>query len=90
MRRIRLLGNRVLVRRADEVDTLQSGLVLPREARERPNIGTVVAVGSKVRDLSVGEDVIFLKYTDNARRVIIDDETLWMFEDVELYAALSK
>ena len=66
-------GARVLIKKAWEEEVRQSGLVLPDNARERPQRGVVVAVGPGARDfrsgemvpidgLRVGDHVTFLKY----------------------------
>ena len=84
MRPLRLLRRKVLVRRATQADVTRGGLLLPTVARELPNQGTVVAIGSMVRELLVNDDVIFPKYHD--RKVVIDDEELLFFEEDELHA----
>lgn len=42
---IRPLGNRLVVRRWPEADVTESGLWLPSDAREKPQLGDVLAVG---------------------------------------------
>ena len=39
------LGDRVLVRRTDEEETSEGGIVLPGSATEKPSQGEVLAVG---------------------------------------------
>ena len=39
------LGDRVLVRRTDEEETSEGGIVLPGSAAEKPSQGEVLAVG---------------------------------------------
>ena len=65
------LGDRVIVELVEEEETTASGIVLPDTAREKPQKGKVLAVGSGERndkgdyvpiDLSVGDEVIFSKY----------------------------
>jgi chaperonin GroES len=43
--KIRPLHDRVVVRRSEEESTTAGGIVLPGSAAEKPNRGTVVAVG---------------------------------------------
>lgn len=74
MSMLRLVGPRVLVRRLATSGTTRSGLVLPDSARELPQLGRVVAVGThkidrKTRerrplDVRVGQLVMFPKYHD--------------------------
>lgn len=42
---VRPLGNRLVVRRWPEVEQTESGLWLPSDAREKPQLGDVLAVG---------------------------------------------
>jgi chaperonin GroES len=66
-------GARVLIKKAWEDEVRESGIVLPANARERPQRGVVVAVGPGARDfrsgeivpidgLAAGDRVTFLKY----------------------------
>jgi len=67
---LKVLGDHVLVR-PDEEETTRGGILLPDTARERPQRGTVVAVGEGRRldngklvplEVKVGDRVIFSKY----------------------------
>ncbi|MBA2284668.1 MAG: co-chaperone GroES [Ktedonobacteraceae bacterium] len=69
--KIRPLGDRVLVRPLDRETMTKSGLMLPDTAKEKPQEGEILAVGSgKVLDngkrttpeVSVGQKVLFAKY----------------------------
>jgi chaperonin GroES len=53
------IGERVIVEVVEIEETTASGLVLPDSARKPHTGGTVVAVGSKVEEVSVGDQVIF-------------------------------
>ena len=76
------LGNRVLVRRWPEIEEHTSGLILPAAAREKPQIGRVLAVGSGVynkksrtrcqMDVAVGDDVVFEKFVSVDHKIIVD------------------
>ena len=68
---IRPLHDRVLVKRQEEEEKSAGGIVLPGSAKEKPNQGEVVAVGTgrildngEVRplDVKVGDTVVFGKY----------------------------
>jgi chaperonin GroES len=64
------LEDRIVVRPGDEEETTVSGIVIPDTAKEKPQEGTVVAVGpgrfeegSRVPlDVAVGDTVIYSKY----------------------------
>lgn len=68
---IRPLDDRVIVQPIDAEETTSGGIVLPDSAREKPQRGTVVAVGpGKLMDsgqrgdlsVAVGDEVIYGKY----------------------------
>lgn len=62
---IKPLGDRVLVEplsREELVDKTDSGIIIPETAKERPEQGKIVNVGDKIKDIKVGQKVIFSKY----------------------------
>ena len=80
---IRIIGNRVLVKRLESPDTSKGGLFVL--GREKPNMGIVVAVGNGPRqgrggrgerlpidDIEVGDEVTFDKWAGESAHV--DDE----------------
>ena len=68
---IKPLGSRVVVEPAEDEQRTASGIVLPETAKEKPQRGTVLAVGPGSRldsgerqalDVNVGDTVLFAKY----------------------------
>ncbi|OQX62055.1 MAG: co-chaperone GroES [Anaerolinea sp. 4484_236] len=58
------LGIRVLVRPIEQEAKTASGLILPDSAKEKPQIGEVIAVGDDEEMMvEVGQKVLFPKYT---------------------------
>lgn len=58
------LGKRVLVEREEELKTTASGIIIPDNAsKEKPSQGKVVAVSKEAEGLSVGDIVVFAKYS---------------------------
>lgn len=75
---IKPLGERVVIEVAESDVKTASGIVLPDTAKEKPQKGTVVAVGAgKLLDngervameVKVGEGVIFSKYSGSEVKV---------------------
>ncbi|MBW3661944.1 MAG: co-chaperone GroES [Actinobacteria bacterium] len=70
--RIKPLEDRVVVTLDESEETTSSGLVIPDTAKEKPQQGTIVAVGPGKRseqtgdlvplDISEGDTVLFSKY----------------------------
>ncbi len=71
MAKIRPVGDRVVVKPAAKEEVTRSGIVIPDTAKEKPQEGTVIAVGSgrlldngdrSPIDVREGERVLFAKY----------------------------
>ncbi|MGQ9789548.1 MAG: co-chaperone GroES [Armatimonadota bacterium] len=62
---IQPLGSRVLVQPLEEESRTAGGIFLPDTAKEKPQLGRVVAVGDdeEIIKVKVGDRVIFPKYT---------------------------
>jgi chaperonin GroES len=56
------LGERLLVKSVEESNTTASGIIIPDNAKEKPNRAEVVAVGSDVEDVKVSDTVVYGKY----------------------------
>jgi chaperonin GroES len=86
------LGARVLAKRADEEEQKSTGgIIIPDTAKEKPQRGTVVAVGTgKTKDdgtripmdVKEGDEVLFGKYA--GKEVKIDGVEYLILEDDEI------
>ncbi|RBP44109.1 co-chaperone GroES [Garciella nitratireducens] len=91
---IKPLGDRVVIKVKEEEEKTKSGIVLPDTAKEKPQEGTVVAVGSgeivdgKKVDLEVkeGDQVIFSKYAGT--EVKLDGEEYLILRQSDILAVL--
>jgi chaperonin GroES len=63
---IKPLADRVLVEPAAAETKTSSGIIIPDSAKEKPQKGTVVAVGSGTKDnpitVTIGDSVLYGKY----------------------------
>jgi len=82
------LGDRVVIRPAGREEMTKSGIVLPDTAKEKPQRGTIIAVGKGRRDddgdriemdVKVGDEVLFAKYAGTEFK-LEDDEVLILSE----------
>ena len=89
--KIRPLHDRVIVKRLEEERTTASGIVIPDSATEKPDQGTVQAVGNgkileddsvKKLDVKVGDKVLFGKYAGQA--VKVDGEELLVMREEDI------
>ena len=64
---IKPLADRVLVEHAAAETKTSSGIIIPDSAKEKPQKGTVVAVGSGTKEnpmtVKVGDNVLYGKYS---------------------------
>ncbi|UTA48902.1 co-chaperone GroES [Simiduia sp. 21SJ11W-1] len=94
--KIRPLNDRVVVRRNEEEAKSAGGILLAGAAKEKPNQGEVVAVGTgKVLDngdvrapaVKVGDKVVFGRYADS-NTLKVDGEELIIMSESEIYGVL--
>ncbi|ABD80145.1 co-chaperone GroES [Saccharophagus degradans] len=92
--KIRPLHDRVVVRRKEEEATTASGIVLPGSAKEKPNQGEVIAIGSgrvldsgdvRPLDVKVGDVVVFGKYA-GSDTIEVDGEELVILSESDIKA----
>jgi chaperonin GroES len=57
------LASMVLVELEKAAEKTQSGLLLPEEARDKMNVGRIVAVGPEVEHVAAGDRVIYRIYS---------------------------
>jgi chaperonin GroES len=96
--KFRPLADRVLVRRTDEEQTTEGGIVLPGSAAEKPSQGEVVAVGAgktldngEVQAVSVSEGdlVVFGQYA-GSNTVKIEGDELVILNEQDILGVLEK
>ncbi len=94
---IRPLGERVVVKALPAEEKTKSGIVLPDTAKEKPQEGEVVAVGSgrlletgqRVPiDLKPGDKILFSKYAGN--EVKIDDIEYLIMREADILGVIEK
>jgi chaperonin GroES len=84
------LHDRVLVRRLEQTETARGGIIIPDTAKEKPQEGEVIAVGSgkleKGRrvplDVKVGDRILFGKYTGS--EIKIDGQEYLILREEEI------
>ena len=83
------LGARVLIRPLDQETTTKSGIILPETAKEKPQQGRIEAVGSEeemMTDLTVGDTVLFAKYSGNEIKVQDENEDVLIMHESDILA----
>jgi chaperonin GroES len=89
--KVRPLHDRVVVKRMEEKEVVRGGIVIPDTAKEKPQEGEVVAVGSGKKkddggrvamDVKVGDRVLFGKYSGTD--IKIDGEEFLMMREEDI------
>ena len=87
----RPLGDRVLVRRVEEEAKTKGGIIIPDTAKEKPQEGEVVAVGTGARaddgtitplDVKAGDKILFGKWSGT--EVKLEGEDLIIMKESDI------
>jgi chaperonin GroES len=96
MKRVQPLHDRLVVRRIEEKETARGGIIIPDTAKEKPQEGEVLAVGSGkildngtklVLDVKVGDKILFGKYSGTD--VTVDGDDVLILREDEVLAVLA-
>ena len=91
--KLKPLGDRLIVKATEEEEKTASGIVLPDTAKEKPQKGTVLAVGPgrtlddgkrESIDVKKGDSVLYAKYAGTEFK--IDDEELLIVSQKDILA----
>ena len=81
--KIRPLKDRVVVRYSEEeVEKTAGGIYVPDVAKEKPQKGSVVAVGSEVKEVKAGNTVLFDKYSGSKIKINDVEHLIIKEEDI--------
>ena len=87
----RPLHDRVLVRRTESTEKTAGGIIIPDSAKEKPQEGVIVAVGSGTRDetgklvpldVQAGDTILFGKWSGT--EVKLDGEELLIMKESDI------
>ena len=96
MSKLKPLGDKLLVRPLEAEQITKAGIVLPDSAKEKPQEGVVIGVGSgKIVDgkvmpleVKVGDTVIYSKYGGD--EIKVDGEELKIISESDVLAIVNK
>jgi chaperonin GroES len=89
--KVRPLYDRILIKRVAEEEKTAGGLYIPDAAKEKPQQGLVVAVGSgKIQedgslrklDVKAGDKILFSKYSGNDIKIDGDEHLILREDDI--------
>lgn len=88
--KIKPLADRVLVEAAAAEDKTAGGIIIPDTAKEKPQKGTVVAVGPGKKDepmtVKVGDSVLYGKYAGT--EITIDGDNYLIMRESDIVAVI--
>jgi chaperonin GroES len=93
--KIRPLHDRILVKREEEMDAKKGRIIIPDSAKEKPQEGRVIAVGTgKVMesgkkiplDVKADDRILFGKYSGS--EVTVDDEEYLIMKEEDVLAII--
>jgi chaperonin GroES len=93
--KLRPLHDRILIKRVEEEEVRRGGIIIPDTAKEKPQEGKVIAVGTgKVTDegkkipldVKAGDRILFGKYSGS--EVKIDDEEYLILREEDVLGIL--
>jgi len=88
---IRPLYDRIVVKRIEEQEVRQGGIIIPDSAKEKPQEGEVVAVGQGKRlengkvvplDVKAGDRILFGKYSGSEIKLGTDEYVIMREDEV--------
>jgi chaperonin GroES len=89
--KLKPLADRVVIEPAEAEQKTAGGIIIPDTAKEKPQKGTVVAVGPGKKDepmtLKVGDTVLYGKYSGT--EIQYDGETYLIMKESDIYAVIS-
>lgn len=92
--KLKPLGDRVVIKPIEQEEITAGGIVLPESAKEKPQRGTVVAVGpGKVEDgnrvaldVKEGDTILFAKYAGT--EIKIEGEKVLILRESDILAVI--
>lgn len=80
--KFRPLKDRVFVSYAEEGEKTAGGIYLPETAKEKPQKGKVEAIGSEVKEIKVGNTILFDKYSGSKTNIDGTEYLILKEEDI--------
>ena len=76
------LGDRVFVTYTEEMERTSGGIYVPESAKEKPQRGSDQAIGKDVKNVKVGDQILFDKYSGS--KLKIDDEDCLILKEEDI------
>ncbi len=82
------LGDRVFITYTEELERTAGGIYVPETAKEKPQRGTIQAIGDQVEKVKVGDQVLFDKYSGT--KLKLEDEECLILKEEDILGKFTK
>mgnify|MGYP001040357902 CR=1 FL=1 len=87
--KIKPLKDRIVVKfSSEEMEKTPGGIYVPDVAKEKPQKGVVVEIGSEVKEVKVGDTVLFDKYAGS--KIKVNDIEYLIIKEEEILGIIEK
>mgnify|MGYP001584686207 CR=1 FL=1 len=76
------LKDRVFVSYSAELEKTASGLYIPDAAKEKPQKGEIKAIGNEVKNVKIGDVILFDKYSGS--KITIDSQEYLILKEEDI------
>ena len=82
--KLKPLADRIVAKPLEAQEKTSSGFYVPDAAKEKPQMAEVVAVGSKVKEIKVGSNIVYSQYKPDTIKV--DGQELMIMKEEDVLA----
>lgn len=80
------LADRIVIKKIEAEAKSSAGILLPDSAKEQPQSGEVLAAGKDVKEVNVGDQVLYAKY--GPAEVKVEGEELLIVKEEDILAVV--
>ena len=80
--KLKPLQDRLVVSYSEETEKTAGGIYVPDSAKEKPQQGKVEAVGKDVKEIKIGDVVLFARFSGDKINVEGDEQLVIKEEDI--------
>jgi len=88
MKNLQPLSDRVLIEPEIVEEKTSYGLIIPEQAKEKPQKGEVIAVGEETSEIKKGDTVLYGKYSGT--ELAFDKKNYLMMREIDIMAIVSR
>ncbi len=88
MSKIQPLADRIVAEAVEASEKTDSGFYLPQDAKEKPQMAKVVAVGKDVTEVKKGDTIIYPKF--GTTDIKIDNDELMILKEEDVLGIIKK